>query len=652
MSLFLASLGIMTLGGFLALLTCKNPKICSFFGVAGTVVGSIVGLVPAINVLLGGPKLSMNYTWEVPFGSFYIAIDPLSALFLIPIFGLSAVAAIYGGQYMLAYREKKWLGGSWFFYNLLAAGMVLVVTARNGVLFLVAWETMSLASYFLVTFEDEHQNVRDAGWTYLVATHLGTAFLMAFFIILGRQTGSMDFNQVGPIAPQLSSVLFFLAVIGFGTKAGFIPMHVWLPEAHPAAPTHVSAVMSGVMIKTGIYGLVRAILLIGPPERWWCWVLIGIGVTSGVLGVLFAIVQQDIKRLLAYSSVENIGIITIGLGVGLLGVNQGSSLLAVAGFAGAFFHVINHALFKGLLFLGAGSVLHGCKTRQIDRLGGLIKSMPWTAVCFLVGAISICALPPFNGFAGEFLIYSGVFRNGKLIAILVIGGLALIGGLAAACFTKAFGVVFLGEPRSDSAMHAHEAGWLMRLAMTILAAGCFLAGIGAPLILKAGHSVIAQTARISIAQTQAESAHLQGLLWQVVTVSLVLTGLILVLALLRRCLLAGRTVTQTGTWDCGYAQPTARMQYTASSFSQPLMSLFRIFLRTDLKLSPPRGLFPQNGSLTTHTPDTSRQYIYHPAYQTIERLFLRLRWLQQGRVQLYVLYIALTLWILLIWKLR
>jgi formate hydrogenlyase subunit 3/multisubunit Na+/H+ antiporter MnhD subunit len=285
---------------------------------------------------------------------------------------------------MLAYRDEKALGVSWFFFNLLVASMALVVVARNGILFLVAWELMALASFFLVTMQDDEERVRDAGRTYLVASHLGTAFLLVLFIMLAGGTDSLDFDRFA--AGSHAGLLFILAAIGFGTKAGFVPLHVWLPEAHPAAPSHVSAVMSGVMIKTGIYGLVRTLTFLGPLPAWAGWLLVGVGVTSGVLGVLFALAQHDLKRLLAYHSVENIGIITLGLGLGLVGLRAGFAPLAVLGFAGALLHVLNHALFKGLLFLGAGAVLHGTKTRDMEELGGLLKRMPWTGPLFLIGA--------------------------------------------------------------------------------------------------------------------------------------------------------------------------------------------------------------------------------------------------------------------------
>ena len=447
-------------------------------------------MLQSLGVLVSGQSQSLRLAWPLPLGSANMEIDPLSAVFAAAIALVTMLAAVYGSEYLQTHAGRKNLGVSWFFFNLLTASMLLVVVARNGVLFLMSWELMSLASFFLVTLEDEKESVRRAGWIYLVAMHLGTAFLLALFLLLGKNAGSLDFERLSAAAAP-SGVLFLLAVIGFGTKAGFIPMHVWLPEAHPAAPSHVSAVMSGVMIKTGIYGLLRMLTLLGPPPAWWGWTLVAIGVVSGVLGVLYALSQHDLKRLLAYHSVENIGIIALGLGVGVLGISYGNPAMAALGFTGGLLHVVNHAVFKSLLFLGAGSVLHATGTGELDRLGGLLKRMPVTGATFLIGAAAISGLPPLNGFVSEFLIYLGAVAGlggqagaapaWPLMSVLVVGGLALIGGLAAACFTKAFGIVFLGEPRSDEAAHAHEAGAAMRWPMVVLAGLCVLIGLAAPL---------------------------------------------------------------------------------------------------------------------------------------------------------------------------
>ncbi len=657
MVLLLAATGLLILSGCAALLSRQSWRWCTVVGAGGAVVGCLLGLIPAARVLLGAPGSSLRLAWEVPGGAFFVELDALSAFFVLPILGLSALAAVYGGEYLLAYREKKWLGPPWFFFNLLVAAMVLVVVARNGVLFLVAWEVMALASFFLVTFEDETESVRQAGWTYLVATHLGTAFLLALFVLLGRGSGSLDFDRLAA-APAEAGFLFLLAVIGFGTKAGFLPFHVWLPEAHPAAPSHVSAVMSGVMIKTGIYGLVRMLTVLGPPVAWWGWLLCGIGLTSGIFGVLFALAQHDLKRLLAYHSVENIGIIALGLGVGVVGLCAGIPAVTVLGFAGAFLHVINHAIFKGLLFFGAGAVAHATATREIDHLGGLLKRMPWTGAAFLIGALAISGLPPLTGFVSEFMIYLGALhgsispsRTSAVPVLGVIGGLALIGGLAAACFTKAFGIVFLGEARSDHAKHAHEPGLAMRLPMLALAAGCTLIGCLAPWIVEGLAPVVEHATGLPAESVRANLTTATRPLLFVVLATLGLLVVIALLARWRRWLLAGRCVEESLTWDCGYAQPSPRMQYTASSFAQPLTDLFGTFLQTRRHVVTPTGFFPHGASLITETPDVCTEFVYGPAFRGIGHGLGSVRWLQHGRVNLYVLYITLTVLVLLIWKL-
>jgi len=671
-TLLLLAMAILLAGAMAVLLVSRSDRNFSWLGAGSVVIAAVLGCIPAIRVLLGGATEQLHFPWPVPFGEFFIELDPLSAWFLLPTLLLSALSAIYGVGYLRSWQEKRSLGPVWFFYGLLVLGMVLVLLARNAVLFLVAWELMALASFFLVTFEHERESVREAGWIYFVATHLGTAFLLAFFLLLARETGSMDFNvwaEKGIHTQGLAGILFLLAVVGFGTKAGFMPLHVWLPEAHPAAPSHVSALMSGVMIKTGIYGLLRAFTFlgmpayaeatVGRPPLWWGWGLIGIGLTSGVLGVLFALAQHDLKRLLAYHSVENIGIIALGLGVGLLGMSTGSSMLIVLGFGGALLHVVNHALFKGLLFLGAGAVLHGTGTLEIDHLGGLLKRMPWTAATFLIGAVAISGLPPLNGFVSEFLIFLGAFKGGTSTTgaiaaslLVLIAGLALIGGLAVACFTKAFGIIFLGEPRSEHVSHAHEVDWTMRLPMLALAVGCVLIGLLAPVAVGSLQAVLANFTHLQPALVSENLATAASPLTFVVIGSGAFLLLLSALIVLRRGLLAGRRVEQSTTWGCGYALPTPRMQYTASSFAQPLMDLFRPLLGTKKTVEPPRGFFPAEAALKTVTLDISREEMYRPMFRRVNEWLSQVRWLQHGKVQLYVLYIAVTLIVLLVWTFR
>lgn len=660
MALLLAALAFLLVGAGVALVLSRFPRAATLAGVWSAVIGCVLGLVPAAQVLAGGTAQSWRRPWHVPYGELYLAIDPLSAVFLVVIFGLSLLAAIYGGPYLLAYRDRKVLGVPWLFFNGLVASMAVLVAARNGVLFLVAWELMAVTSFFLVTFDDERPEVRGAGRTYLIASHLGTALLLAFFAILGGKAGSLDFDRfaaLAGLAPGVASVLFLLAVVGFGVKAGFVPLHVWLPEAHPAAPSHVSAIMSGVMIKTGVYGILRALTFLGDPPAWWGGLLIGVGVTSGVLGVLFALAQHDLKRLLAYHSVENIGIIALGMGVGVLGLALDNQPVALLSFAGAVLHVVNHASFKGLLFLGAGSVLHATGEREMDRLGGLLKSMPVTGATFLVGAAAISGLPPLNGFVSEFLIFSGslgglgtagMMATALLLAVVV--SLGLIGGLALACFAKAFGVVFLGAPRTEEAAHAHEADAGMKAAMLALVAVCAFIGVASMLGVRVALPAAAQLAGIDAETALARVASASAPLGRVTVMALVVVGLAAGLALLRHLLLARREVLASPTWDC-YERPTARMQYTSSSFAQPLLEVFHWLVHPRRHVHAPRGYFPAKASFHSETPDIFTDRIYRPFTAFIEWSGYTLHWLQQGRVHLYLLYIFITLVILMVWRL-
>jgi hydrogenase-4 component B len=661
MNLFLCSVFILLLSAFAALFLTKSPSKATLAGVFGAVAGCVTGLIPAFSVVLGAGPVSIRLPWNIPFGTFFLEIDPLSAFFLIPTFILCAAAAIYGGGYLKSYAGRKSLGASWFFFNILIAGMAVVLTSRNGMLFLMAWEVMTLASFFLVTFENEKRSVREAGWIYLISTHLGTAFLFVLFILMSHSSGSMDFDSFsvpGALVQTSTGVLFLLSIVGFGTKAGFMPFHVWLPEAHPVAPSHVSAVMSGAMIKTGIYGILRILTFLGTPPAWWGWLLIGIGLFSGILGVILALAQHDLKRLLAYSSVENVGIITVGLGLGLVGMSQGAPVIMVLGFAGALLHVLNHAFFKGLLFLGAGSVLHGAGTLEISRLGGLLRRMPLTGALFLVGAAAISGLPPLNGFISEFLIYLGAFEGGisrnfiaAVPSLILIAGLALMGGLVAALFAKAGGIAFLGEPRSEMAGHSHEAGLLMTLPMSFLAVGCLLIGILSPWIIGLMGPTLGVISLSGGSAINGELALAGGTLKTVTMATVCLAGFVIVLILARKRLLANRAVTQAGTWDCGYLQPTAKMQYTASSFVQPFMEFFKSLVPARIRAARPEGLFPQSASYDFELPDTFKERLYRPVFSGIAKGLEKLKWLQHGRIQLYLLYIVLTLLVLFIWKL-
>jgi hydrogenase-4 component B len=655
----LAAFAVLIVGGVTAW-AAGGTRLQTWIGPSGAVLGCALGISASLPVLLGGTQPALRLPWNLPLASFSLAIDPLSAFFLLPTFGICALAAIYGAGYEKpAPGHGSASGSSWLWFNLLVASMGMVIVARNGVLFLMAWELMTIASYFLVTTHSERAEVRRAGRIYLIAAHVGTACLLVLFLLLGTH-GSLDFDSFGPAGARTAAgagAIFLLAVVGFGVKAGFIPLHVWLPEAHPAAPTHVSAVMSGIMIKLGIYGLLRAISFLGEPPLWWGWVLLVIGLVSAVLGVLYALAQHELKRLLAYHSVENIGIIAMGLGLGLIGAARHSTMLFALGFGAALLHVLNHAVFKALLFFGAGSVIRSAGTGEIEHLGGLLKRMPTTGIAFLIGAVAISGLPPLNGFVSEFLLFLGSFAavsGDKLTVgiagVALIGGLALVGGLAAACFAKAFGIVFLGEPRTQEAEEAREVGLLLRAPMVTLASACVAIGLASPALLPVLARVLPAVGGIAPGAAAPDLLSTHAALLGVTLVGGLFLGLLLLLAVLRADLLGRRPVRAAVTWDCGYARPTSRMQYTASSFAQPILDLFAPMLGTRVSSVKPRGVFPSSASLETSTPDSFRERVFRPIFAEVERALARFRRIQEGRVQVYVLYIALTLLALLVYQ--
>lgn len=656
---FMAAEAIWIGGGFAAYLAGKSARWATLLGVGSALSGCALAFIPTMATLAGGQGEKLVLPLSFPGASLSLGIDPISAFFLLPILILAATTAIYGGEYMLSFRGERRIGYSWFLFNLVVAGMSLVVTARNAILFLVAWEVMTLASAFLVMFEDRKKAARDAGWLYLVATHLGTAFLLPFFALLAVNAGSFEFDEFeSNRAIPAMGFLFFLSLVGFGTKAGLMPFHVWLPEAHPAAPSHVSALMSGVIIKTGIYGIVRSLTFFGSPPAWWGWALIWMGAISGVMGVLLALAQHDLKRLLAYHSVENIGIIAMGLGIGILGVSHGSAALAVLGFGGGLLHVLNHALFKGLLFLGAGTVAHATGTRDMDRLGGLLRRMPWTGGFFLLASVAISGLPPLNGFVSEFLIYGasfGAVSQGNpslsIAGVLVLVSLSLIGGLAAACFAKAFGTVFLGSSRQVRDEPVHKESPAMVLPMAALALGCVVIGFCGPYLATFLGPVISQIVAVPLAQAGAWPAPANALLKPLLMVSWVGVALVGIAAWARAAILRRRIVAAGPTWDCGYAQPSNHMQYSASSFAQPLTAYFQPVLGTRKKMDPMDGLLPAPARFHTETPDSALEWLYRPLAIGIIWTLGRLRWLQHGKVQFYVLYVTLALLALLVWKL-
>ncbi len=656
MIFLLYSLAVLSLSAFLIILTSRLKKISGCIFLMSLITGCALGLISAVSVLIHRGGIDYRLNFRMPLGEFYIGVDPLSAFFLLTIVILFLLAGVYGYSYLKDY-EKKNLSAHYALYQLALISLMLVVTAKNAVVFLIAWEIVTLSSYFLITFYDEEKAVRKAGYLFLIAAHTGTFCLWIMFLLMQGHTGSMSFDQMALVTfpLPLAGLIFILGVIGFGVKAGFIPLHIWLPHAHPAAPSHISAVLSGVMIKMGIYGLLRIILIIKNFPEWCAVVLLLIGMISGVGGVLYALGQHEIKKLLAYHSIENIGIITLGLGIGLWGQIYRNEPVALIGYAGALLHVFNHAVFKGLLFLSAGSVIRSTHTGDINSLGGLLKYLPWTGHLFLIGSLSICALPLFNGFVSEWLVFRALFEgmfhfkmNAIVFSSLAIISLALIGGLAAACFAKVFGAIFLGNSRSIDNIHCKENSWFMRAPMAVLGGICLWIGFFPRTMVSLALGAASAIIPSKISST--DEGIIIAPLSTVVLISVILLAIIVVLILFKRISMRFLCVEKAPTWDCGYSMPTHRMQYTASSFADPILRIFRNVLGYDVKGRKPSGYFPKEEKISSHVIEASEDFIFRPIFQCIQFLSAKLKIIQYGYTQLYLLYIFIFLLILLIWK--
>ncbi|MFL5263355.1 MAG: proton-conducting transporter membrane subunit [Anaeromyxobacteraceae bacterium] len=620
------------------------------------VAGALLGITGAATAL-HGPAAAWSASWPTPGASLSVRVDALSAFFLLPVLALPALGSVYGLRYWPQAERGAQSIRLQLFFGLVTGAMTLVCIAANAILFLAAWEVMALSGFFLVLTEHERPEAQRAAFVYLASAHAGNLALFAVFAALGRMAGSFEFAAMSGLdgGAPLAGWVFGLALFGFGLKAGLVPLHFWLPGAHAAAPSHVSALMSGVLLKTGIYGLLRITgFFQAPPLAWGAW-LLAAGVVSGVLGVAFALAQHDVKRLLAYHSVENLGIIAIGVGLAMIGRSLGDAALVVLGFSGAVLHVVNHATFKGLLFLGAGAVHHATGTRELDRLGGLSRTMPRTAALFLVGAVAICGLPPLNGFASEWLVYLASFRSlanrtvpATSLAVLSAPALALVGGLAAACFAKVFGTVFLGHARTADALRGHEPPLAMLVPMAVLAAACAVIGLvpaaWLPALTRAaaGWSGLAEASLAGPAEQAAHAA------WRVSLVALVLAGAIGLLVLWRRARPAPIQPT-VATWGCGFAYPTPRMQYTGSSFAELLVLRFRWVFFPRKRVEPPRGLFPRRASFDSHVPDTVLDVAILPALRSATSIADGLRAQFGGRVQSKVVLVLAGVLGLLAW---
>jgi hydrogenase-4 component B len=631
--------------------------------VAGYVLAACLGGVGAVAGLAGmlGHAWSAHVGWLVPLGGLELQMDRLAGCF-VAIVGITSIpVSIYAGGY--AGRDRRGVAA----YLVFVASMLLVPLAANTMTFAIAWELMSLASYLLVV---QHRGAAaaHAGWVYAVMTHAGLGCLLAGMLLLGAWTGSARFVDWTAAAPALDaasrSLAWGLLAAGFLAKAGAIPLHVWLPLAHPAAPSHVSALMSGVMIKLGLYGLVRASFgWLGTGPAWWGTALLLLGVVAAVGGVLYALADRDLKRLLAHSSIENVGIILIGLGAAVAFRATGADALALLALTAALCHAVNHAAFKSLLFMAAGSVLHATGTRDLESLGGLVKRMPWTAAAFFVGSAAIAGLPPLNGFVSEWLTFQALLQNVQLripglnlVFTLAVAALALTGGLAIACFVKAYGIGFLALPRSEAAAAAHEAPLAMRAAMTLGAGACVALGLGATAVVDTLGAVAAAVvpAATPIVSGDWLTLHVSDGFASMSTaqLALVLAGALLVpLAVLT---LAGArpAARRYETWGCGRLLQTPRMEYTATAFANPFTRVFDFVYRPvkqlDIEAHPESRFFVRRIAYANPTRFIVDEWVYRPVDRALRAVTQRAAAIQSGSPNLYLAYLLAVLLLLLV----
>jgi len=672
--LILALITTFLAGALLATLLDRRPRACAAVSFAAAGVGSSLCAALALLVLLGSGPVALSFPAPLPqLGTFSLQVDRLSAFFLLTAGVVGACVSAYSVSYLSEYRGRYSPGRMGALYNVFLLSLVLVLTAGNAVLFLIVWEAMSVSSYLLVVYESRRQDSASAGLLYVVMTHLGTALISVAFVLMWTQTGSFDFSAFATIkdlatVPELMrTVPFLLLLVGFGTKAGLVPLHVWLPQAHPAAPSNVSALMSAVMVKTAVYMLVRCCFdFLGVREVWWGLLVLLIACASALLGVLYAVVERDLKRVLAYSTVENMGIIFIGIGAAMVfqaysGDPSAAPYLAdlaALALVAALFHVLSHALFKSLLFMGAGAVLFAAHTRNVEEMGGLAKRMRYTGALFFVGALAISAIPPLNGFVGEWLMFQSLLLsqtiNDPMVNILIpaaVAVLALTGALAAACFVRLFGAAFLARPRTAHAAEAEEVPRPMLAGMAGAAGLCVLTGVLSVLIIPVVDGVSASVLGVSIADKLVNGLVLSPPAGSFSSMSpLAIAALAAVLVPALYLLLGRRPAARVDTWDCG-TPLTARNEYTATGHSQPIARLFRSLFRARDEVSEVPSaspLVPARTAFRSEVQPVFERYLYDPVSRAAVLVAGRASVIQKGSIQAYLAYIFVLLLALLV----
>jgi len=636
------------------------PRSVRYAGRALFVLGALVGLglaVVATASLVNGTTQRLVLPVGLPDLPVHLRLDALSSVFLTLLGAASAGVSVFSAGY---FRDGEGTapGLMCLQFHVFLASMGLVLLADDAYAFMLGWELMALSSYFLVTTQHRIPEIRSAGFLYLLMAHLGALCILMSFGIL--QGGSWHFTfdamRAAHLSPPWAATAFLLALVGFGAKAGLVPLHVWLPEAHPAAPSPVSALLSGVMLKTAVYGALRvAFDLLGDPVWWWGLVPLCAGLLTGFYGVVFAAVQTDMKRLLAYSSIENMGLLFTGLGLAMVFCGAGMRPLAALALLATLYHALNHAAMKSLLFLGTGSVLHATGERNLGRLGGLIHPMPWVAALSLVGTLALAGLPPLNGFVSEWLLLqSFLFADQiprtfvNLLLPLGAGVVALCAALAAYVMVKFYGIIFLGQPREGSLARARDCGWLERLGLAWLAALCVALGLAPVQVIRALAPVTRQLTGSAVPQPAASWWLLAPVPTRTVSYSplvLLLSGAILIgFTVLFVRLRYHLRVRRAGPWDCGYGELSARMQDTAEGFGQPIRHIFQSFFAIERQLPSPFDAEPRY-RITIR--ERIWRGIYEPLAAWVRRLADAAALVQQGRIGAYLLYSFMTLIVLL-----
>src|ERR1022692_3557724 len=604
--------------------------------------------IPAVNALTGN-MVDVALPKAQVFGNISFHIDGLSSWFIIIINFTCINGAFYGIGYMKPYdAQKANLSMHWVLFLLFQSSMIWVCMLQNGLAFLIAWELMSLSSFLLVIFEHNNKATLQAGINYLVQMHIGVLFLASAFIWVYCSQGSFEFSAIEKFFSSNPNLwLFLLFFIGFGIKAGFIPLHTWLPQAHPAAPSHISGIMSGVIVKLGIYGIFRIIFLLRQDYNVIGEMIIILSVVTGIYGILNAAVQRDFKRMLAYCTIENIGIIGIGIGLGLIGIANLNPLMIILGFGGALLHTLNHSLFKSLLFFTAGSVYQQTHTRDMEKLGGIAHSMPQTAIFFLIGGLAIGGLPPLNGFVSEFVLYSGILFGIKslgttyiTIMIFSLASLALIGGISILTFTKSFGTIFLGNPRTQLHQQPVEVSLGIRVPQYFILIIMLSIGLFPQFYFSVVNEIVLRFIPAASSTRNLTPSSLLNSISSIGKFSALFILLLILIYMIRNSFSRKHTAEKGLTWGCGYAAPTARMQYTGKSFSKSLGKLLSFILleKKKYKEISAAEIFPSERKHSTHYSDFFVTKILNGIVDRLLYSMNYFQFIQNGKIQMYILY--------------